>query len=119
MLDCQIPAHAWVVEQTAEIEIQAAGEDLFDRSLLLDLDISMGPVQFNPELSVARPGDGLMVRPLNSSDFDRGFLELLGQLTTVGEVSRQMWEQRFARMREREGTYLVTVIEDTDTERVR
>merc|ERR1712059_57285 len=39
-------------------------------------------------------------------------------LTTVGEVSRDMWEKRFSRMKDMDGTYLVTVIEDTDSNQV-
>ena len=28
-------------------------------------------------------------------DYDRGFLELLGQLTSVGNISREAWSQRY------------------------
>lgn len=60
--------------------------DLFEPSLLLSLDLSRHPCTFQPPLSVQAPGEGLRVRPLNSGDYGRGFLQLLGQLTTVGEV---------------------------------
>ena len=39
-----------------------------------------------PGLSPASPGEGLRLRPLCMEDYDRGYLQLLGQLTTVGEV---------------------------------
>ena len=41
------------------------------------------------------PGAGLRVRSLNINDYDRGFLELLGQLTSVGHISREAWTQRY------------------------
>merc|ERR1712080_528585 len=42
----------------------------------------------------------------------------MGELTAVGEVTQALWEERFHRMRRMEGTYLVTVIEDTNTGKV-
>ena len=45
------------------------------------------------------PGPGLRVRSLNIDDYDRGFLELLGQLTSVGNISREAWSQRFVHLR--------------------
>jgi glucosamine-phosphate N-acetyltransferase len=46
-------------------------------------------------------------------DYERGFLQLLGQLTSVGNISREAWDARFNQMKETPNTYLVTVIEDT------
>ena len=63
-------------------------------------------------------------------DYDRGFLELLGQLTSVGNISREAWSQRYIRifsklrkisfkisrwkdMKRCNSTYYVIVIEDT------
>jgi hypothetical protein len=43
----------------------------------------------------------------------------LGQLTAVGNISREAWDQRFHQMKESTNTYLVTVIEDTNLGRVR
>ena len=31
------------------------------------------------------------MRPLNTEDYDRGFLKLLEQLTKVGDVSKEMF----------------------------
>lgn len=91
---------------------------LYSPSLLEDLDLSTTSVTFKPALTMKNPGEGLKVRPLNISDYDRGFLELLGQLTSVGEISREEWEDRFMNMKKCPETYLVTVIEDTTTNRV-
>ena len=52
-------------------------------------------------------------------DFRLGFLQLLGQLTSVGEVSEEQWQRRFSDMRSKSGTYMVMVLEDTDTRQVR
>ena len=91
---------------------------LFPTSLLDDLDITGSGVKFDPVLSVSSPGEGLLVRSLSLEDYDQGFLELLGQLTSVGEISRDQWEQRWREMKECSGTYYVIVIEDLENKRV-
>ena len=91
---------------------------LYDPSLISDLDLSTSPATFSPALSIASPGDSLLVRPLNIADYDRGFLQLLAHLTSVGDVSREEWEERFHNMKNCRNTYFVTVIEDTDTYQV-
>ncbi|KAJ8672981.1 hypothetical protein QAD02_004242 [Eretmocerus hayati] len=70
---------------------------------------------FNPDL-IARVanqlrGDGLIFRPLNSRDYDKGFLQLLGQLTEVGQVTKDQFLNRFHGMRT-SGGYYVIVVED-------
>ena len=110
----QGPSQAWVDEKD-----KGNGEvELFDRQLLNGLDLSMCPTTFNPPISIEAPGDGLLMRPLSLGDFHRGFLPLLSQLTTVGEVSQEQWQQRFNRMLSMQGTYIVTVIEDTNSGQV-
>lgn len=91
---------------------------LYCASLLKDLDLSHSSAKFSPTLTMSNPGDGLIVRPLNTGDYDRGFLTLLGQLTTVGDISREQWEDRFMAMKNCANTYLVTVIEDVETHQV-
>merc|ERR1739848_951576 len=46
------------------------------------------------------------------------FLELLGQLTSVGNISREEWEARFQAMKSCKDTYYVVVIEDVSLARV-
>ena len=81
-----------------------------------------------------------MLRPLRSDDFNRGYLKLLAQLTTVGEVDEQTFEgiprllyslklfkinkmvkmcckERFNQMKTN-GCYYITVIEDLNTSQV-
>merc|ERR1711862_795360 len=57
-----------------------------------DLDLALSAASFSPPLTISSPGEGLRVRSLCVEDYDRGFLELLGQLTSVGNISREEWE---------------------------
>ncbi|XP_075722947.1 glucosamine 6-phosphate N-acetyltransferase isoform X7 [Rhipicephalus microplus] len=82
---------------------------LFDPKLLESLDTVEG---VNVELPATEPP--LRVRPLSSGDYDRGFLELLTQLTVGGDVSREQFLDRFRAMKAAPGTYYITVIEDAD-----
>lgn len=55
----------------------------------MKLDFHQSPAKFNPFISAACPGEPwLKVRPLKDGDYDRGFLQLLSQLTHVGPVTR-------------------------------
>ena len=92
---------------------------IFDPDLLRDLDLSSSVASFHPPLSVSDPGEGLRLRPLRAGDFRLGFLQLLAQLTSVGEISEEQWQKRFTDMRRKSGTYNVMVLEDTDTKQVR
>ncbi|XP_044570245.1 probable glucosamine 6-phosphate N-acetyltransferase isoform X4 [Drosophila ananassae] len=86
---------------------------LYDPSLLIKLDFHRSPAKFKPFISAANPGEPWMkVRPLKDTDYDRGFLQLLSQLTHVGNVSRTQFLTRFSQMKA-SGDYFVTVIEDT------
>jgi glucosamine-phosphate N-acetyltransferase len=58
-------------------------------------------------------GDNLIVRPLKRNDYECEYLKLLGQLTVVGEISKEQFEERFDSMKACSNTYYVVVIEDT------
>eukprot|EP00093_Oithona_nana_P005720 05720.XXX_318127_319005_1 [CDS] Oithona nana genome sequencing. len=58
----------------------------------------------------------LIVRPLQSDDFNRGYLELLKQLTSVGDVTQAEFKERFLLMKSCQGTYYNTVIVDKETD---
>lgn len=65
------------------------------------------------------PGfDAFRVRFLRRDDHSRGYLKLLSQLTSVGEVSPADFEKRFEEMQRCEDTYKIIVIEDIDTNQV-
>jgi glucosamine-phosphate N-acetyltransferase len=57
-------------------------------------------------------GENLYLRSLRCSDFDRGYLQLLAQLTKVGDLKRQVFESKFKQMQSCYNTYYTFVIED-------
>ncbi|XP_072377581.1 probable glucosamine 6-phosphate N-acetyltransferase [Diabrotica undecimpunctata] len=88
-------------------------EDLYDPNLLKNLDWSSVQSSLNPEISSDNPGEPwIVVRPLKVSDYDKGFLQILSQLTEVGNIGKLEFERQFWNMR-KAGGYYVTVIEDT------
>ncbi|XP_076234139.1 glucosamine 6-phosphate N-acetyltransferase [Calliopsis andreniformis] len=58
--------------------------------------------------------DGLLIRPLKSGDYDRGFLQLLTQLSEVGNVNKEQFLNCFHMMKST-GSYYLVVIEDVST----
>ncbi|XP_067895238.1 glucosamine 6-phosphate N-acetyltransferase isoform X2 [Heterodontus francisci] len=64
---------------------------LFDPVMLSELDWSQNMVKFSPEISPLNPGDGLVMRPLCTADFNR---------------------EKFEHMKQT-GDYYVIVVEDT------
>ncbi|XP_025418201.1 probable glucosamine 6-phosphate N-acetyltransferase [Sipha flava] len=64
-------------------------------------------------------GDGKYhLRPLRSTDFARGHLDLLSQLTVTGDVDRKTYADTFAAMKANAGTYYIIVVEDTHRDRI-
>ncbi|XP_076164333.1 glucosamine 6-phosphate N-acetyltransferase [Ptiloglossa arizonensis] len=61
--------------------------------------------------------EGLLIRPLKSDDYDRDFLQLLTQLTDVGNVSKEQFLSRFHMMKGT-GSYYIIVIEDMSTGKI-
>lgn len=109
---------------------------LYDPNLLNSLDFRKSPAILKPYITAADPGETWMkVRPLKESDYDKGFLQLLSQLTVVGNVSRLEFIRKFMQVLVKtdgllshivlpnllgkfaemkgKGDYFVTVIEDT------
>uniref|UniRef100_A0A915PFW2 Glucosamine 6-phosphate N-acetyltransferase n=1 Tax=Setaria digitata TaxID=48799 RepID=A0A915PFW2_9BILA len=63
--------------------------------------------------------EGYHLRPLMVTDYHRGYLELLSQLTTVGDVSEEMFIRRFNMMRNTSPpSYYIVVIENKEIRRV-
>ncbi|EDV19487.1 uncharacterized protein TRIADDRAFT_33438, partial [Trichoplax adhaerens] len=60
----------------------------------------------------------LVVRPLQRDDFDKGYLQLLSNLTEVGDVTKEMFYKRFDHMKSWQNSHFVTVIEDTSTGKI-
>jgi len=90
--------------------------NLYDRSVLEDIDLeSWKNLTFKPKITIEDPGECLFLRPLRIYDHERGFLKLLEQLTSVGDVSEEKFKETFKRMKTQSDTYYVTVIEDCNT----
>ncbi|XP_065221813.1 probable glucosamine 6-phosphate N-acetyltransferase [Planococcus citri] len=64
------------------------------------------------DASVPEPGENLILRPLSKSDYKKGFLNVLKQLTKVGDVTEDLFVKRFNSMKSCPGTYYVLVVED-------
>lgn len=111
-------------------------EHLYDPNLLKNLNWSRTKSSLNPEITNENPGESwIVVRPLRLSDFDKGFLQILSQLTAVGNISKSDFERKciliilllnsnwliiieqFWNMR-KAGGYYITVIEDTRSKQI-
>uniref|UniRef100_A0A915I961 Glucosamine 6-phosphate N-acetyltransferase n=1 Tax=Romanomermis culicivorax TaxID=13658 RepID=A0A915I961_ROMCU len=90
---------------------------IYDPDLLYDLDCEdfYKKCGIDANLSSKAIGSKLKLRPLMLSDYDKGFMKLLSELTTVGNVSEQQFEKRFFSMKRCKNTYYVTVIENLET----
>ena len=64
----------------------------------------------------ALPRD-LKIRPLQRSDYEKGFCEVLSQLTVVGDVSKQQFEQQFDTIKREKASYII-VIEDLHKQKI-
>lgn len=89
---------------------------LFNDGLVRGLDFSKCSCAQKHGLSYQNPGarDGreLIARPLERTDFSKGYLSLLSQLTKVGEYGEQTFNAQFNRMKAMPGTHYVLVVED-------
>lgn len=92
--------------------------ELFNSKVLEELDFSCCSVTFPSGISFQYPGPSLCMRPLNSGDFERGYIKLLSELTVVGDVSKDLYLERFHGMKNSSGAYFVTVIEDTSSQEI-
>ncbi|XP_014776939.1 probable glucosamine 6-phosphate N-acetyltransferase isoform X2 [Octopus bimaculoides] len=85
---------------------------LFDPKLLDDINTC----NFVGKITLESLGSHFKVRPLCLSDYEKGYLKLLSELTKVGDVSYEQFEARFNSMKSSCDTYYIVVIEDTRTE---
>ncbi|MCJ1335791.1 Glucosamine-phosphate N-acetyltransferase-like protein [Bachmanniomyces sp. S44760] len=65
----------------------------------------------SPAVSSSLP-EGYIIRPLQSSDYHAGMLDVLSVLTTVGEISEKAFTERYNWMKSRGGEYFVLVVLD-------
>ncbi|XP_061167885.1 glucosamine 6-phosphate N-acetyltransferase-like isoform X2 [Saccostrea echinata] len=92
---------------------------LFDPQILHDLESEdQKSASYNPNINLTDLGEGFRIRPLCISDYDKGYLSLLKQLTEVGDISKEQFEERFNLMKSQSNLYYTVVIEDTVTHQV-
>lgn len=78
----------------------------------IDTDGPLFPASLiSPDVISALPPD-YTIRPLRRSDYNRGYLDVLRVLTTVGEISEEQWDQRYDWIRARNDEYYMLVICD-------
>ncbi|EDO40254.1 predicted protein [Nematostella vectensis] len=92
---------------------------LFDADVLKEIDYSKGDCKMNQYgLSCESPGEDLRLRPLASDDYNKGFMDLLSQLTKIGNVTEEKFLKRFNAMRDHHGTYYIIVVENTKADKI-
>jgi glucosamine-phosphate N-acetyltransferase len=65
----------------------------------------------SPEVIAALPED-YTIRPLRRSDYSRGYLDVLRVLTTVGDITEEMWNKRYEWIVSRNDEYYMLVVCD-------
>ncbi|KAJ8928219.1 hypothetical protein NQ314_019283 [Rhamnusium bicolor] len=99
-------------------KVSGSDDYLFHPQLLKNLDWDSVQNILNPAITNENTGEPwLLVRPLHITDYDKGYLQILSQLTTVGNVSKTEFERQFWNMYKAGGYYL-TVIEDTRSNKI-
>jgi len=109
--------NGFIKESTNDLGSASDESSLFDSKLVQGLDFSHYQI-FRPPISPGSPGEGIRVRALRIDDFENGFLEILAQLTKVGDISKSDFTKRFEFMRNCNGSYFVTVIEDIEKKKI-
>lgn len=69
-------------------------------------------------LNNGRLPEDLRARKLEESDYDKGVLQVLGVLTTVGETSREEFARIYQQMFSGRNDYLTVVLEEIATEKL-
>jgi glucosamine-phosphate N-acetyltransferase len=111
-----------VIKKTASGELVNNNDhELIDESAITNDDNDwMFPPTLIDELRRSHPHlrwpeDDVRLRPLRMSDYDRGYLSLLAQLTSVDTVDRDAFDRRFRSMScTRPHAYYVLVVADAD-----
>jgi glucosamine-phosphate N-acetyltransferase len=60
----------------------------------------------------------VQIRPLSSTDYDRGHLSVLSVLTETPDVGADSWESQFQDLRDTTATYYIVVVVSRDTDRI-
>ncbi|KAJ8098689.1 acyl-CoA N-acyltransferase [Lipomyces tetrasporus] len=85
---------------------------------MTDANTALFPTSFIcPDIS-SQLGQDYILRPLQLSDYRAGVLEVLKDLTTIGDISEERFTEQFEFLRARQGEYFIIVIEKAATGRV-
>ncbi|WFD36999.1 glucosamine-phosphate N-acetyltransferase [Malassezia cuniculi] len=82
-----------------------------------DLELSFAPELIPAEIDAELEKHGLHIRPLASSDYRRGHLDVLSVLTKVGDPGEEAWVARYNEL-VKAGIYNVAVIVSRETDRI-
>lgn len=69
------------------------------------------PSLISPEIQAVLP-EGYSARPLRRSDYHLQYLDVLRVLTTVGDITEAMWNERYDYLKKRNDEYYLIVICD-------
>ncbi len=69
----------------------------------------------SPKVLAALP-NGYIARPLQRMDFKEGHLDVIRDLAFVGDITEELWTERYDLMSNCKGTYYVVVIVDENRE---
>nr|XP_002129237.3 glucosamine 6-phosphate N-acetyltransferase-like [Ciona intestinalis] len=89
---------------------------MFDAALLQDVNLTKYGISFKDDKQTpTNPEPGIVIRPLAADDFEKGYTDVLAQLTKVGEVDQAAFTARFEAMK-KAGFYYPIVVEDTQVD---
>ncbi|OJA09733.1 hypothetical protein AZE42_06855, partial [Rhizopogon vesiculosus] len=81
------------------------------------LDLLFPQELISPEVSVQLPSD-LQIRPLASTDYKRGHLDILSVLSVVNDLGEAAWVNQFHAMRATPRIYYSIVILDKTSDKI-
>ncbi|SPO27231.1 related to GNA1 - essential acetyltransferase [Ustilago trichophora] len=76
------------------------------------------PAQDIPEECFSSLGDEFEMRPLASTDYNRGFIQVLSCLVETPDLGESAWKDRFNAMLSASGTYYPIVILSKNTDKI-
>ncbi|XP_061166283.1 RAC-alpha serine/threonine-protein kinase-like [Saccostrea echinata] len=106
----------WVTAIQGVVEATATGDWNSCLKLVEEKEVRMYDISLL--YSQGKNKQPFQVRPLQLSDYDRGFLELLSQEGNIGNISKTEFTSQFHAMKSSSDNYYVTVLEDTVSNRV-
>ncbi|GAB7363209.1 hypothetical protein MBLNU230_g3491t1 [Neophaeotheca triangularis] len=77
-------------------------------------EMLFSPSLISPDVAAALP-EGYTIRPLQRTDYEAGVLDVLRVLTTVGDISKEGFVQRFDAMKAATGCYHIIVIMNAES----